>query len=166
MPCSVVDDLRLALDGALAAKASLGLNFLSVTAVNIVSSGSRPGQGGKDVTLTPIYVGDPSLMLNPTVTTVTSRDVFLSAGRLQDQDIKVGPIARPYSGSCGSGGTDPATFLAQDIAPGKSQQLYFHVSGSGVFTDDRWFKRVNSNEDSNISYTIFLTAVGSKPVLT
>ncbi len=163
MTCAIDDSIRQSLDAAYAVSGQLGLHPYALTlykVVTVATSGpsyaARPGIGTKTVTSASVLIG-PSRDQNPAFVEVSGRDVFLSNGRLTDADFKMGPIVRPYSGSCGSGGTDPSIF---DPALTGSMQLYLKASRDG---QDTFFKRVYDRDDSALTYYIYWRANGEVP---
>ncbi len=162
MTCDLSIQLRSLLDHTLFIPGLLGLQPYTVSVIQIIEQGIRPGvYTSRSVVETPITVGDG---YNPSVHQVSAQDIFLSNNLLTDRDFCLGPLVKPYSGNCGMGGTNPALLNAEPV-DGYATQLYFRLIGPGLPETGGFFKRIWSVEDSVATLQIYLRATQEQPDL-
>lgn len=169
MRLEVLEALRFAMDQSLAVVDQyLALNRSSITLVLIENNGvDLYGEGGTKtrtdtrITLGDGYVATLSLdgYINPNLSEVSQKDVFLSDGKLQDQDYKLGPIVYPYTHCGKSGGFDLNSFLPT-LEENTDKQLYFYIVNF-KFPNGSYFKKLFIEGESSISYQVFLRNIGT-----
>ncbi len=115
-------------------------------------SGALVGEGTKTTVNTPLLVNGQ----RPKVTQVTQKQIIMSHGLYQDQDLMVGPLTPPFAG----GGTAVIVFDPSNAAP--NVELLFVVSGGPGDTDAGGdFYRLVAQEDThNFRYMIVLRRTG------
>jgi len=87
----------------------------------------------------------------PHVRQVSQKDIIASGNLYQDQDLKVGPMTPPYTGST----KDDDQILIFDPASTPPESLHFFVTGPG-YASGAWFKKIGDKVDGPISWFIFL----------
>lgn len=175
--CDTGDELRRALDIGSATVASLGLRPYEVSIVKVIFSGStfpsysvRPGvdRVSKTITSSSVKVG-PGYTSNPGFSQLSAKEIFFSNNRYNDSHYKLGPIVSSYgtastgSFSCSSGGLnsnifEPTTGLSGSV----SQETWIKVEGPGMETSGSFFEIVRRQEDSSLSYTVYLKHTGQR----
>lgn len=170
MTVDISDALKYSEDICYCQPARLGLHKYSITAVVITNAGGvRPGVGGTRVkksiriTLFDGYESGSSIdgYLNPKFEQVSVKDVFLSGGILTDKDYKIGPLVYPYVYGSIVGGTDYSVSNPVYNAANNTQ-LYFYVVGP-AYPNGQYFERIQSIEDSALSYLLFIRATSQIP---
>lgn len=156
---ALIECLKYTLDQVLDIPAQLGLRPFRVFAVNISSSGSRPGLGTRTRVDTEILVGDGY----PMVEQVSAKDVFSSGGLLNDKDLKL-TIITSYNTGTVTGGTPREVYDPTPLA-GNNTQIYFHLFGAGLPSDGQYFKKIWGKEDLRTTTVLYLRATGEKPGL-
>lgn len=170
----VISPLRFAIDVTQATEAVMGLHKFAVEVITITNTGGiRPGVGGTRVrtdyrlSIGPIDFFAPPAnsdgYLNPSFQQVSGRDVILSGNLLTNKDFKLGPLVYPYDTGFYEGGID--ILLTNPPMQNNNLQLYFKVTGVGVPESGWYFKRVWGQEDSNLSYTIYLRNTAELPAI-
>jgi len=114
-------------------------------------SGVRAGKGTVTTTDTPLLCNGG----RPKVEQVSSRDIIASAGRYQDQDLKVGPMTPPYTDANGNpAGTDITDF--EPAVVGSSTEVLYKVNGPGIPPAGDWYTKISSETWENFSYYVVL----------
>jgi hypothetical protein len=136
----VIDQLR-GLPG------QLGLRQFTVSIIKREWTGSRVGLGFSTDTETPIRVDLGSY--TPKVVMLSSRDIMASGGLYTDQDLKIGPITPPFTGSTVDG-NDITVF---DPTPNESPtEIFFLITGPGYPEEGAWFKKIAQDVTGNFRY--------------
>lgn len=161
----ISDTLKGILDNAYSVAGSLGLHPYEITVVKVFTTGSRPGVGTRNVVLEPLLLANGQ---NPMFKQVSGREVFLSNNQLTDKSYRIGPLVSSYTGSCGSaGGTDSSELNSDStLSSTIKQQLYFRVVGAGMAPSGSFFRIKYRQEDSSLSYVIFVEDSGENVKLT
>ena len=144
-------------DGVRGLPGLLGLRIYTVqvcyeTWVGTDASG-RSGFGIGTKTLSPLQ----SLRVDqggasPHVRQVSQKDIIASGNLYQDQDLKVGPITPPYTGST----KDEDQISIFDPPSGMPPEaIHFFVTGPG-YASGAWFRKIGDKVDDPISWFIFL----------
>jgi hypothetical protein len=96
----------------------------------------------------------------PRVVQVTQRDIIMSGGAYQDQDLKVGPITPPYRG----GAADNSAITVFDPLPnGSPVEIFFNVSGPGMAVGGSWFEKFQMTVTKPFSYQFVIRRSGRIP---
>jgi hypothetical protein len=146
-------------DAARGIPGQLGLRLFTVYVVQRTWAGGRPGVGASSDTTTNVKVdlGD----YQTKVRVLTSKEVIASGGLYEMQDVEVGPITPPYTGSV----VDNDAISVFDPAPtaGVGFELFFKVIGPGYPATGAWFKKISQRVDLSFRYTFVLRRTGKQP---
>lgn len=157
---TTADCIKKALNCALAVPGLLGLRPYQVFAVHVTWSGERPGIGTKTITETELLIGGQK----PICKQVSASDIFLSNGLLIDKDLKLKLIDEYQTDDMTSpGGIANSLINPPEDPNGYSLQLYFKVIGGEHPTTGQYYKRIRSEDDCNLTKTIWLRATAEKP---
>ncbi len=97
---------------------------------------------------------------SPRVTRVSSQDIIASGGVYTDQDLKVGPITPPFSGST-QDNSDTTSF---DPTPGSSgAEVFFKLIGPGLPAEGAWYKKISQDVTRNFGYTFVVRKTAEIP---
>ncbi len=152
------DTLLPALDQIRAIPAILGLRSHVISITVRVWTGSRPGVGTytPTATLTKLDLG----AYNVKVRNVSQREAIASAGLYTDQDLVVGPITPPFSGSA----LDNDNISVFDPPVGGSPtEVFFNIQGPGYSVNGDWFKKIAQRTDQPFRYMFWLRKTGETP---
>ncbi len=166
---NIIDPIRFAIDVTQATEAMMGLHKFAVEIITITNAGgTRPGVGGTRVrtdyrvSIGPVdFFASDDGYLNPSFQQVSGRDIVLSGNLLTNKDFKLGPIVYPYDTSFYTGGIDIK--LTNPDMQSNNLQLYFKVTGEGVPSSGWYFKRIWGQEDSNLSYYVYIRNTAEIP---
>lgn len=146
-----------AIDVMRAIPGSLGLRLFTVAVVSRTWTGARPGLGASADLTTGIKV---DLGLFPVkVTMITPAETIASAGLYVSQDIRVGPITPPFTGSAADG---DAITVFDPPATATGFELFFKVTGPG-YPGGHWFKKISQDVTKSFRYTFVLRKTGKAP---
>lgn len=135
--------------------AQLGLRLYSVSVFSRTWSGTRVGIGESNDASSKLMVNLGTY--DTKVQLVTARDVIASGGLYTDQDLKIGPITPPYTGS----GKDNNDITVFDPTPNASPvEIFFRVTGPGFPAEGAWFKKISQNVMGNFRYTFVVRKTG------
>ena len=157
---AVLDNIRFATDLVLATPNALGLRNFVVTLTSIVEAGaSRPGFGGTKTTTQTVVqnLGTVNVRLRE----VSTKDIFMSGGLLQDKDVVIGPIVYPYDTGTVTGGT--AFSIWEPPVSADATQLFIKITGEGLYPSGSFFKKIHADTSKNITYKIYLRNTGIQP---
>ena len=122
-----------------------------------------PGQGTHNDTLTSLKL---NLGTGPIkVRNISTKDIVSSGGLYSAEDIIVGPITPPYSGS----GLDNDAITVFDPIPqaGIASEVLFLVTGPGFNPTGNWpgawFKKIETRTDKPFRYEIVLRKTAECP---
>jgi len=113
-------------------------------------SGQSSGEGVFTDTDTDLHI---LTSYNIRVQEVSTKDIVASGGQLTQQDLKVGPFT-------------PGFILDDTIDPPTNhlpREILFRVTGRGMPTGGRWFRRYDADDMKNFSAFLFLKATGDLP---
>lgn len=117
-------------------------------------TGTRSSVGTTTDVDTVLTTGDG--VSNPKVKEVSSKDIVASGGLLTDQDVIVGPFTPEFAaGGIAGSVTEPATTTT-------AREVYFKITGPGMPTNGRWFKRVTDDTSKNFSQWLTLRSMGTE----
>lgn len=152
------DSLLPAVDVLRGIPAALGLRLFTVAVLYRTWSGSRVGVGSATDALTGVKV---DLGIYPTkVRVLTVKDIVASGGIYTDQDVEVGPITPPFSGSSQDG--DAITVF--DPVPGQAPgEVFFRITGPGYPTAGAWFRKISQRVDKSFRYTFIVRKTAEVP---
>ena len=127
----------------------MGVRLYTVAIIVRAWTGARPGLGSPtDATHgVKVDVG----IYQTKVAQVSAKDAIASGGLYTNQELKVGPITPPYTGSTAD--NDAIAILdPPEPSPGTSQEVLFNIQGPGFPTAllsngyaGAWFEKVSSN---------------------
>jgi len=137
----------------------LGLRLFVPTILVRVWSGQRVGLGTNTDTSFSLKT---SLGLFPIKARVLSeKQIVASNGVYQDQDVELGPITPPYTGST----LDNDAISVFDPVPGTSPtEVFFNLTGPGYPGGGAWFKKVGQRTDRNFRYMLVVRKT-AEPVI-
>ena len=133
----------------------LGLQLYTVQVAYVTWSGSTIGQGTKSVSAlqTLKVAGGTGLV---TVRQVTQKDIINSNNFYQNQDLKVGQMTPPYTGSAKD---DDQINIFDPPVTGTPTEVLFFVTGPG-YSQGAWFTKVGDNVSKPFSWWVFLRKSG------
>lgn len=152
------DTLLPALDQIRAIPAILGLRPHIVSITVRVWTGQQPGDGTYTPTATREKLDLGSY--NVKVRNVTQREVIASGGLYVDQDLVVGPITPPYSGSA-LDNDNISTF--DPVVGGSPTEVFFNIQGPGYGANGDWFQKIAQRVDQPFRYMFWLRKTGETP---
>ncbi len=142
------DSLLPAIDRIRGIPGILGLRRYSVSVIQRTWTGTRPGLGASLDTTTAVLTDLGLYQVK--VESVTERDIIASGNLYSDQDLKIGPITPPYTGSA----ADNNAITVFDPVVGLSPtEIFFNVKGDGYPAAGAWFKKVSQSVTKNFRYT-------------
>lgn len=136
----------------------LGLRLYTVTVRVTTWSGAAAGVGTPTITETGIKL---DLGTYPTrVRQVTQQEIAASGGLYQAQDMIVGPITPPYTGSA----TDNDAISVFEPPVGASPtEIIFKLTGPGLPTTGAWYEKVSQDVSKSFRYTFVLRKLAVQP---
>ncbi len=135
----------------------LGLRLFTVAVVSRTWTGARPGLGTSSDLTTGVKT---DLGLFPVkVALVSANEIIAAGGLYEQQDIKVGPITPPYTGSVLDG--DAITVFDPPVGA-TGFELFFKVTGPG-YPGGHWFKKVSQDVTHTFRYSFVLRKTGKAP---
>lgn len=153
-----VQTLLPALDLYRGVMGQLGFRPFTVFVVGRQWTGARPGLGTSSDTTTPQKVDLGQFATK--VVQLKSNEIIASGGLYHAQDMRVGPITPPYSGS-GPNGTALSVF---DPPQGVALELFFKITGPGYPASGQWFKKVSQDVSRVLAWFFVVRATGQVPV--
>jgi hypothetical protein len=152
------DALLPAVDAIRGIPGLLGLRLFTVAVVSRTWTGPRPGVG----TSTDLTTGlKTDLGLYPVkVTMLTPNEVIASGGLYVSQDLRVGPITPPFSGSASDG---DAITVFDPPATSTGFELFFRLTGPGYPASGGWFKKVSQDVTKSFRYSFVLRKTAHLP---
>ena len=151
------DALLPAIDALRGIPATLGLRLYSVQVMYQTWSGSRVGMGTRtNSAFQTLKVATGTAQV--AVHQVSQRDIIASGNLYTDQDLKVGPITPPYTGST----KDDDQISIFDPPSSPPTEVWFFVTGPG-YSSGAWFKKVGDDVSRPFSYFIYLRKTGTTP---
>ena len=147
----VVDVFR-ALPGA------LGLRLFSVSIVQRTWTGTRAGFGTSTDVATGLKV---DLGIYQTkITLISANDAIASGGLYTNQDLRVGPITPPFSGSFADG---DAITVFEPVVGASPTEIFFNVKGPGYPAAGAWFQKVSQDVTKSFRYTFVIRRTAEIP---
>lgn len=133
-----------------------GLRLHNVQVLTRTWSGARAGVGTKTDSASLSLRVD--LGIGPVkVRNVTQRDIIASGGLYTDQDVIVGPITPPYTGSS----SDNDAIAVFDPPVGSSPtEVFFRITGPGYTGSGDWFEKIQTRVDKPFRYELVLRKTG------
>lgn len=151
------DALLPAIDALRGIPATLGLRLYSVQVMYQTWSGTdssgRSGVGIGTKSNSPLLtlkVATGSAQVS--VHQVSQRDIINSGNLYTDQDLKIGPITPPYTGSAKD---DDQIGIFDPVPTGSPTEVHFFVTGPG-YSSGAWFKKIGDDVSKPFSYFLFL----------
>ena len=152
------DSLLPAVDIVRGLPGQLGLRPFGVNVVSRTWTGPRPGLGTSSDTVKPTRVDLGTFSVN--LRLLTSQEIIASNSLYEQQDVEIGPITPPYTGSS----VDNDAISIFDPPVGSTGfELLFKVTGPGYATTGTWFRKVSQNVTRNFRYTFVLRQTGEQP---
>lgn len=151
------DSLLPAVDVIRGIPGALGLRLFSVAITKRVWSGPRIGLGTNTDTTSGIKVDVGIFPVK--IRQLTTREIIASAGQFRDEDIEVGPITPPYTGST----LDNDAISIFDPPEGTFEEIFFNITGPGYPTGGAWFDKVKQTVTPNFRYMFVLRKNGRQP---
>lgn len=146
----ILQDVRILFD-------TLGFRQYDVFLRTIDWDGGAVGKGNK--TSSEIQIVHDGYA-SPAVRRVSQSDVLASAGRYQDQDLRIGPLTPIYDDAlAGPGGHLPSYF---DSDTQKGRQILFRITGPGMETGGGFFDKIAQETERNWSYYFVVRKSGIK----
>ena len=137
-----------------------GLRLYTVAIRVKTWDGSRPGVDNSSSTDADSTFWVDAGTHRPRVVQVTQRDIIMSGGAYQDQDLKVGPITPPYRG----GAADNSAIGIFDPSPtGQAVEIFFNVQGPGMATGGTWFEKFTMQNTRPFRYEFVIRRTGRVP---
>lgn len=147
------DDLLPLLDELRGIPGELGFRPYQVEVRKVSWSGSRPGQGTRTITSTPLLVGNGQ---DPKVRSVTRKDVVAGTIEAVEGQWDIGPLTPAFAG----GGVDADTLNPRKI-PGQWVEVYFVITGGDDMPADGLLcKRVSDQVDHALRRVVRVTSIG------
>lgn len=137
-----------------------GLRIFTVSVVTRTWNGSRPGVDNSTSTDTTKGVKVDLGTYRTKVTQITARDVIASGGMYTDQDVRVGPITPPYTGSTQDGDAITVFDPLPNAAP---QEIFFNIQGDGYPAGGAWFKKISQDVTRPMRYEFVLRRSAETP---
>lgn len=159
------DSLLPAVDIMRAIPATLGLRLHTVSVLVRVWSGGRPGLGLSTDNFYGLHVGQ-SQSVGAKVRNVSQKEAIASGGLYTEQDLIVGPITPPYTGSQLDNDQIPIFDPIPPIQAVLSTEVFFLVKGPGYSAGGDWFKKIAQRTDQPFRYMIWLRKTGETPQTT
>jgi len=137
-----------------------GLRLYTVSIKVKTWTGTRPGVDTSTATDADSTFWVDAGKHKPRVVQVTQRDIIMSGGAYQDQDLKVGPITPPYRG----GTADHSAITVFDPLPnGSPVEIFFLVQGPGMAVEGSWFEKFQMTVTKPFSYQFVIRRTGRIP---
>lgn len=152
------DALLPALDQIRGIGDTLGLRRFTVTSVVRSWSGSRVGLGSnvdapKQIKLS---LGNAKVRVRQ----VSQKEIVASGGFYADQDLRIGPITPPYTGS----GADNSEIGVFDPAPnGTPVEFFFHIEGPEMPSGGLWYKKISQVLTRPLHFEFVVRNTGETP---
>jgi hypothetical protein len=137
-----------------------GLRLFTVSVVTRTWNGSRPGVDSSTSSDTTTGIKVDVGTYQTKVTQITTRDVIASGGIYTDQDVRVGPITPPYTGSAQDGDAITVFDPAPGVAPA---EIFFNIKGPGYPTAGAWFKKLSQDVTRPMHYEFVLRRSAETP---
>jgi hypothetical protein len=136
----------------------LGLRLFTVVVLQRVWLGQRVGIGATVDSPSSIKV---ALGTFPTkVSMLSTRDVVSSNGLYTDQDLIVGPITPPYTGSTAD---NNAIALFDPPVGANLAEIFFNIVGPGYPAAGAWFKKISQNVTRSFRYSFICRKTAEIP---
>lgn len=155
---SLRDSLLPCIDVIRGVPGALGFRLYTVAVYSRTWTGSRVGLGTNVDTSTGVKI---ALGLYQTkITQVSERDVIASGNLYSTEDLKVGPITPPFTGST----LDNDAITVFDPVVGASPtEVFFNVKGPGYPATGAWFKKVSQTVTTSLRYTFVVRRTAEIP---
>jgi hypothetical protein len=135
----------------------LGLRPHVVAIFTRTWSGDRVGQGTKTDVVTGVYVNLAVGQVK--VRNASQADVVSSGGLLTSQDLIVGPITPPYTGSTLDNTGIP---ILDPPPPNSPSEVFWQIQGPGYSPQGDLFKRIGARFDQSFRFMIWLRKTGAQ----
>jgi hypothetical protein len=96
---------------------------------------------------------------NVKVRNLSQRDIIASGGIYTDQDVVVGPITPPYTGSTLD--NDAISVFDPPVLGGPVEVL-FRIQGPGYSAAGDWFRKIGQRTDQPFRYMLYLRKTGEQ----
>lgn len=153
------DSLLPALDAIRGIPVVLGLRPHTVSVFQRVYSGTSTGIGNSVDVTTSLRI-DLGTFSQLKVRNVTQRDIIASGGLYTDQDVVVGPITPPFTGSA----ADNDAISVFDPPPnGSPTEVFFKITGPGYPATGAYFKKIGQRVDQPFRFMLYLRKTAEIP---
>ena len=137
---------------------ALGLRLFSVSIVQRTWAGTRAGLGTSTDVATGLKV---DLGIYQTkITLISANDAIASGGLYTNQDLRVGPITPPFSGSFADG---DAITVFEPVVGASPTEIFFNVKGPGYPAAGAWFSKISQDVTKSFRYTFVIRRTAEIP---
>lgn len=152
------DAILPALDTIRGIPDTLGLRRFTVTSVVRTWSGTRVGLGTNTDAPSKMSVSLGNAKIR--VRQLSQKEIVASGGFYADQDLRIGPITPPYTGSAG----DNNSIGIFDPEPsGGAVELFFHIEGPEMPAGGLWMKKISQTVTLPLHFEFVVRHTGERP---
>lgn len=135
-----------------------GLRLFTVSVVSRTWTGTRPGLGTSVDATTGIKVDLG--VYQAKVTLVSANDAVASGGLYTNQDIRIGPITPPYTGSSADGS---AITVFDPVVGASPTEIFFNIKGPGYPVAGAWFLKKSQDVTRSFRYSFVVSRTAEIP---
>jgi hypothetical protein len=152
------DSLLPAVDQIRGIPGALGLRLFTVSVFKRTWSGQRVGLGSNTDTTSGLKV-DLGIFQTK-IRLLRMEEIIVSGGLYSAQDIEVGPITPPFTGSTLD---NDAISIFDPPVGGPPLELFFNIQGPGFASGGEFFKKIDQNVTRNFRYMFIVRKTAEIP---